>query len=58
MNLFSNIKTCSYCGTASKQKNDVLFNGFRDAATGALVCWNCKALHDKNKSNDQLTVNN
>ena len=49
MNLFNEIKTCSYCKTVSKPKNSVLFNGFKDTATGQLVCWNCKPLHDAKK---------
>lgn len=49
MNLFNHLKTCSYCHTAPKPKNAVLFNGFRDTATKQLVCFNCKPLHDAKK---------
>ncbi len=27
-----------------------MFNGFRDAKTKQLVCWNCKGVHDKTKT--------
>ena len=46
-NLFSNIKTCDYCKLQPKPKptSPHLFNGFRDAVTGHLVCWNCRDVH-------------
>jgi len=47
--LFSEIKTCDYCGLQPKPKPDQehLFNGFKDGRTGHLVCWNCRDRHYK-----------
>lgn len=49
--LFSELKSCDYCGLQPqpKQGKEHLFNGFRDRATGHLVCWNCRDLHDQYK---------
>jgi hypothetical protein len=45
LDLFCNIK-CDHCGKGkSKKSNALLFDGFRDADTGQIVCSNCRKLH-------------
>lgn len=53
MNLFSELKCCDYCGVPPKPDNPVLFNGFLDADTGHLVCWNCRDIHYGAKSKSE-----
>jgi len=48
--LFANQKNCVHCQLPPLPgSNKILFNGFRDADTGELVCWNCREMHYKNK---------
>jgi hypothetical protein len=45
LNLFCN-KQCDHCGQGRQSpRNSVLFDGFRDADTGQIVCWKCKEKH-------------
>ncbi|NYJ27536.1 hypothetical protein GGE08_001579 [Muricauda sp. ARW1Y1] len=52
-NLFSHLPCCTYCQIAPKPSNPVLFNGFLDADTGQLVCWNCRDEHYRHKENSE-----
>jgi len=53
LNLFTN-KLCDHCGrNPGPGKNPNLWNGFRDADTGELVCWSCRAKHYQVKAKHQ-----